>query len=480
PEFQEGTLVISAVTAPGTGLQASTGIAQEIEGRLLEHPAVEATSRRTGRAELSAHAQGANASEIDVQVDLSEREMSEVTADVRARLSSIPGTNITIGQPIGHRIDHMLSGTRTDIALKIFGPDLYELRDLAGQVQGAIEGTPGLVDLSVARQADVPQLRLYPKRQEMAKYGVTPGHLNHAVEALVGGEAVSQVREGQLAFGLTVRLDSARRAGATSIRNVLIDTPTGPTVPVSRLATVQHERGPNTISREDVQRKIVVSANTSGRDVGSVVADLQRRIAEQVDLPENYYYEVGGQYENARQASRRIGWLSLVALLVVFLLLYQEFGSARAATLVLVNLPLALTGGVAALFLFLGGTLDIAAMVGFVTLFGIAVRNGILLVSHYITLLQEDKSLREAVLQGSMERLNPILMTALTAGLALIPLALGGGEPGKEIQTPLAIVTIGGLLTSTFLNMVVVPVLFDRFGDQEALRSASENHSLRD
>jgi Cu/Ag efflux pump CusA len=283
-----------------------------------------------------------------------------------------------------------------------------------------------------------------------------------------------------LAFGLTVRLDSARRAGATSIRNVLIDTPTGPTVPVSRLATVQHERGPNTISREDVQRKIVVSANTSGRDVGSIVADLQRRISGQVDMPENYYYEVGGQYENARQASRRIGWLSLVALLVVFLLLYQEFGSARAATLVLVNLPLALTGGVAALFLFLGGTLDIAAMVGFVTLFGIAVRNGILLVSHYINLLKEDKSLREAVLQGSMERLNPILMTALTAGLALIPLALGGGEPGKEIQTPLAIVTIGGLLTSTFLNMVVVPVLFDRFGDREALRSASENHSLRD
>ncbi len=480
PEFQEGTLVISAVTAPGTGLQASTGIAQEIEDRLLEHPAVEATSRRTGRAELSAHAQGANASEIDVQVDLSGTTMSEVTTDVRSALSSIPGTNITIGQPIGHRIDHMLSGTRTDIALKIFGPDLYELRDLAGQVRGAIEGTPGLVDLSVARQADVPQLRLYPKRQEMAKYGVTPGGLNHAVEALVGGEAVSQVREGQLAFGLTVRLDSARRAGAESIRNLLIDTPTGPTVPVSRLATVQHERGPNTISREDVQRKIVVSANTSGRDVGSIVADLQRRISGQVDMPENYYYEVGGQYENARQASRRIGWLSLVALLVVFLLLYQEFGSARAATLVLVNLPLALTGGVAALFLFLGGTLDIAAMVGFVTLFGIAVRNGILLVSHYITLLQEDKSLREAVLQGSMERLNPILMTALTAGLALVPLALGGGEPGKEIQTPLAIVTIGGLLTSTLLNMIVVPVLFDRFGDREALRSASENHSLRD
>jgi Cu/Ag efflux pump CusA len=480
PDFQEGTLVISAVAAPGTSLQASTGIAREIEERLLAHPAVEATSRRTGRAELSAHAQGANASEIDVQVDLSGTTMSAVTADVRAALASTPGTNITIGQPIGHRIDHMLSGTRTDIALKIFGPDLYKLRDLAEQIRAAAAGTDGLVDLSVARQADVSQLRLYARRQQMAKYGVTPGRLNHAVEALVGGEAVSQVREGQQTFNLTVRLDSSRRAGAASIRNVLIDTPAGPKVPVSRLAQVQHERGPNSVSREDVQRKIVVSANTSGRDVGSVVADLQRRIEDQVELPENYYYEVGGQYENARQASRRIGWLSLVALLVVFLLLYQEFGSTRAAGLVLVNLPLALTGGVAALFLFLGGTLDIAAMVGFVTLFGIAVRNGILLVSHYITLLEDGKSLREAVVQGSMERLNPILMTALTAGLALVPLALGGGEPGKEIQTPLAIVTIGGLLTSTFLNMVVVPVLFDRFGDRDALRAANANPSLGD
>jgi CzcA family heavy metal efflux pump len=478
PDFQEGTLVISAVTAPGTGLQASTDIAREIEDRLLEHPAVTATSRRTGRAELSAHAQGANGSEIDVQVDLSAMAMSEVTADVRSALSTIPGTNITIGQPIGHRIDHMLSGTQTDIALKIFGPDLYALRDLAEQVRAAAEGTPGLVDLSVEQQADVSQLRIYAKRQEMAKYGVTPGHLNHTLEGLLGGETASQIREGQQTFGLTVRLDSARRAGAESIRNVLIDTPAGPKVPVSRLATVQHERGPNTISREDVQRKIVVSANTSGRDVGSVVTDLQQRIESQVEMPENYYYEVGGQYESAQQASRTIGWLSLAALLVVFLLLYQEFGSARAAGLVLVNLPLALTGGVAALFLFLDGTLDIAAMVGFVTLFGIAVRNGILLVSHYLNLLADDASLREAVVQGSMERLNPILMTALTAGLALIPLALGGGEPGKEIQTPLAIVTIGGLLTSTVLNMVVVPVLFDQFGDRDAFRGARDGSPL--
>jgi CzcA family heavy metal efflux pump len=470
PDFQEGTLVISAVTAPGTSLSASSQIGRQIETRLLEHPAVESTSRRTGRAELSEHAQGSNGSEIDVQLDLSGTSMAAVQADVRNALSGLPGTNITIGQPIGHRIDHMLSGTRTAIALKIFGPDLYRLRDLADRVRSAIAGTPGLVDLSVARQADVPQLRIYPDRQSMGTYGVTPGRLAHAVEALVGGETVSQVREGQQTFDLTVRLDSARRAGAESIRDVLIDTPAGPKVPLSRLATVQHERGPNTISREDVQRKIVVSANTSGRDVGSVIADVRERIRAQVEMPEGYYVEYGGQYESAQEATRTIALLSIVALLVVFLLLYQEFGSARAAGLVLVNLPLALTGGVAALLLFLGGTLDLAALVGFVTLFGIAVRNGILLVSHYIHLLQEDKSLRAAVVQGSMERLNPILMTALTAGLALIPLALGGGEPGKEIQTPLAIVTIGGLLTSTLLNMVVVPVLFDQFGDAERLR----------
>ena len=479
PNFQEGTLVISAVTAPGTGLEASGSIGRQIETRLLEHPAVRSTSRRTGRAELSEHAQGSNASEIDVRLDLSEMAMSEIMADVRTSLASIPGTNITIGQPIGHRIDHMLSGTRTAIALKLFGPDLYALRDLATSVRGAVEGTPGLVDLSVEQQADVPQVRIYARRAQMAKYGVTPGQLGHAVEALMGGAAVSQVREGQQAFDLAVRLDSTRRVGAPTIRQTLIDTPTGSKVPISRLALVQHERGPNTISREDVQRKIVVSANVSGRDVGSVIEEIRQRIDEGVSMPAGYYVEYGGQFKSAQRATRTILILSLVAILVIFLLLYQEFRSSRAALLVMVNLPLALTGGIAALLLFLDGTLDIAALVGFVTLFGIAVRNGILLVSHYGTLLGEDKSLREAVVQGSMERLNPILMTALTAGLALIPLALGGGEPGKEIQTPLAIVVIGGLITSTLLNMVVVPVLFERFGRPEA-RSASDADVLLD
>ena len=470
PEFQEGTLVISAVTVPGTGLDTSDEIGRRIERILLEHPAVAGTSRRTGRAELDEHAQGANAAEIDVRLDLSEMELDEVLADLRADLAVVPGTNVTIGQPIGHRIDHMLSGTRASIAVKLFGPDLYELRRLAEEIRASIEGVPGVVDLAVEQQADVPQLRIYANRQAMAQYGVTPGRLAEAVDVAFAGEAVSEVREGQETYDLVVRFDEASRGSAERVAGALVDTPLGPKVPLSQLAEVRQERGPNTISREDVQRKIVVSANAAGRDVGSVVEDIQEGIAQDVELPEGYFVEYGGQFESAREATRTITLLSLLSIGLIFLILYQEFRSTQAALLVMVNLPLALTGGLVAVFLFLGGELNVAALVGFITLFGIAVRNGILLVSHYIQLLGEGQSLREAVFQGSMERLNPILMTALTAGLALIPLALGGGEPGKEIQTPMAIVILGGLLTSTFLNMVVVPALFLRFGERDDLR----------
>lgn len=474
PEFQEGTLVISAVTVPGTGLNTSDEIGRRIENILLDHPAVLSTSRRTGRAELDEHAQGPNAAEIDVQLDLSEAELEEVLADLRAALSGIPGTNITIGQPIGHRIDHMLSGTRASIAIKLFGPDLYELRDLAERIRLAIRPVPGIVDLSIEQQADVPQLRIYGNRQVMGRYGVTPGRLAEAVDVAFAGEAVSEIREGQQTYDLVVRFNEASRGSIENVRSALIDTPLGPKVPLDQLADVRMERGPNTISRENVQRKIVVSSNVAGRDVGTVVEDIQAAIANRVELPENYFIEYGGQFESARRATRTIAILSILSIALIFLVLYQEFSSSRAALLIMVNLPLALTGGLAALFLFLGAELNVAALVGFITLFGIAVRNGILLVSHYINLIAEGKDLRTAVLQGSMERLNPILMTALTAGLALIPLALGGGEPGKEIQTPMAIVILGGLLTSTFLNMVVVPVLFIRYGQREALRPDEE------
>ena len=466
PAFQEGTLVVSAVTAPGTSLDESDALGHRIETIMLEHPAVVSTSRRTGRAELDEHAQGANAAEIDVLLDLSGWTLDDVLADLRPSLAVLPGTNITFGQPIGHRIDHMLSGTRASIAIKLFGPDLYELRWIAERIRGTVEQVAGVVDLSVEQQADVPQLRIYANRKAMARYGVTPAHLAEYIDVAMAGEVVSQVREGQEAYDLVVRFTPGSRSSAAHIRRALIDTPLGPRVELAHLAEVREERGPNTVSRENVQRKIVISSNVAGRDVGSVVADIQARMAE-VTLPEGYYVEYGGQFESAQQATRTITLLSLVSILVIFLILFQEFGQSRTALLVMVNLPLALTGGVFALLLF-GGELNVAALVGFITLFGIAVRNGILLVSHYRTLLDEGKPLREAVFQGSMERLNPILMTALTAGLALIPLALGGGEPGKEIQTPMAIVILGGLLTSTFLNMIVVPVLFERVASAKA------------
>ena len=463
PEFQEGTLVISAVTVPGTGLDTSDEIGRRIERILLDHEFVLSTSRRTGRAELDEHAQGANAAEIDVQLDLEEAPLETVLGELRSALSMVPGTNITIGQPIGHRIDHMLSGTRASIAIKLFGADLYQLRRSAEQIRQAASAVPGVVDLSVEQQADVPQLRIYSNRKSMAAYGVTPGRLAESIDVAFAGEAVSQVREGQELYDLVVRFDEKSRQGGTKIGEALIDSPLGPKVPLALLASIREERGPNTISRENVQRKIVISANVAGRDVGSVVEDIQRRAREEVALPEGYYIEYGGQFESAGQALRTISLLSVLSVILIFLILYQAFGSGRSALLVMVNLPLALSGGVLVLYLFLGRELNVAALVGFIALFGIAVRNGILLVSHYNTLLQEGKSIRQAVFQGSMERLNPILMTALTAGLALIPLALGGGEPGKELQSPMAVVILGGLLTSTFLNMVVVPALFLRY-----------------
>lgn len=468
PEFQEGTLTVSAVTLPGTGIEESDRIGRRVEEVLLAHPAVITTARRTGRAELDEHAQGVNAAEIDVRLDLSVAPVDEVMAELRERVTIVPGTNITIGQPIGHRIDHMLSGTRAAIAVKIFGDDIYQLRSLGESVRAAMEPVEGVVDLAVEQQADVPQLRIRADREAMARFGVTPAALAEAVDVAFNGEVVSQVLEGQSAFDLSVRYPDEYRNAQERIALTRVDAPVGGSVPIRELAEVRMERGPNTISREDVQRKIVVQANVQGRDVGRVVEDIRDAVEADVEMPEGYYVEYGGQFESGRAAARAIFLLSLAAIGVIFLILFQEFGSARIALLVMVNLPLALIGGVAATLL-MGGVLNVATLVGFITLFGIAARNGILLVSHYGNLLDEGVPLREAVVRGSMERLNPILMTALTAALALIPLALGGGEPGKEIQAPLAIVVLGGLLTSTFLNMVVVPVLYWHFsGRKEA------------
>lgn len=467
PPFQEGTLTISAVTLPGTALDQSDRIGAQVERRLLEHPAVRATARRTGRAELDEHAQGGHAAEIDVGLDLSRRGLDEVMDELRVSLAGIPGTNITIGQPIGHRIDHMLSGTRAAIAVKVFGPDLYELRRLAERVRATIEPIAGIADLAADQQADVPQLRIEADRAALARHGVTPGRLMEVVEAAFGGFEAAQVFEDQHAVDLVVRLPDDRRTGAAAVAGLLVDGAGGSRVSLGQVARVHEDRGPNAITRENVQRILVIQANVSGRDVGSVVEEIQARVAEAVELPEGYFIEYGGQFESGQRAARAITLLSVVSIAFIFLLLFQEFASGRTALLVMVNLPLALIGGLAATFL-TGGVLNVATLVGFITLFGIAARNGILLVSHYRTLLAEGMPLRQAVHQGSMERLLPVLMTALTAALALVPLALGGGEPGKEIEAPMAVVVLGGLLTSTALNMVVVPALFYRHGGMGA------------
>jgi copper/silver efflux system protein len=463
PEFQEGTLVISAITVPGTSLAESDGLGRRMEQILLAHPAVEETARRTGRAELDEHAQGANAAEIDVRLNLADHDYDEVLEELRTALMAVPGTRITIGQPIGHRIDHMLSGTRASIALNIFGPDLHTLRTVAAQVETAVSAVTGTVDVATEQQAEVPQVRIAMNRPAMARYGVTPQQLAQQIDVAFAGEAVSQVLEQQRSFDLVVRLGESHRGSLDAIRNARIGTPDGTQVALASLADVRRDVGPNAISRENVQRKIVVQSNVAGRDVGSVVDDIRERVRSTVVLPQGYYIEYGGQFESAQAATRRIALLSLLSLAAILLLLYMQFGSARQALLVMVNLPLALVGGVFAV-LITGGVLNIATLVGFITLFGIAVRNGVLMVSHYNHLLSEGATLHEAVHRGSMERLNPIFMTALTAGLALLPLALAGGEPGNEIQSPMAVVVLGGLLTSLALNMVVVPVLYMRYG----------------
>jgi CzcA family heavy metal efflux pump len=467
PEFNEGSLTISVLTVPGTSLDESNKIGQLAEQILLSHPEVKSTARRTGRAELDEHAQGVNAAELDARFELNGKNKEKFFDELRRSLSVIPGTNVTIGQPIGHRIDHMLSGTRANIAVKIYGPDLYRLRSLAESARTQMEGIPGVVDLAVEQQVDVPQVRIKANRRAMATYGVTVGELAEAIDVAFSGEVASQILEGQQNYNLVVRFNEQNRGNIERIRNALFDTPVGPKVPLSQLAEVVYEKGPNTISRENVQRKIVVQANVSGRDLRSVINDIQTRLDKNVSFPQGYYVEFGGQFESEQNATRLLTLLSLVSIAAIFLILYLEFGAFRPALFIMVNLPLALIGGIWAVF-FTSGIISVASLVGFITLFGIATRNGILMIEHYHHLLAEGKTFRDAIVQGSLERLNPILMTALAAGLGLIPLALGGGEPGKEIQTPMALVILGGLLSSTALNMIVVPSLFYKFGEEKS------------
>ncbi len=459
PEFNEGSLVISAVSLPGISLEESNKIGTQVEKALLSVPEIKITTRRTGRAELDEHAQGVNAAEIDAPFTLEERSRDEFMADVREKLSGITGANITIGQPIGHRIDHMLSGTRANIAIKIFGNDLNKLFTLSNEIKAKIQNVEGLVDLSVEQQVEIPQIQIKAKRDVLNQYGITIGLFNEFVDVAFAGEKVSEIYEGNKTFDLILRFDDANKGKIENIKNAMIDTHDGKKIPLYYVADVVSTSGPNTINRENVQRKTVVSANVSGRDQKSVVADIQKIINEEVKLPEEYHIEYGGQFEAEAEASKTLVLTSLISLLVIFLILYQEFKKVKTASIILLNLPLALIGGVFSIY-FTSGILSIPAIIGFITLFGVATRNGILLVSHYETLEKEGLSLYETVIQGSKDRLSPILMTALTAGLALIPLAIASDLPGNEIQSPMAKVILGGLLTSTLLNIFIVPVVY--------------------
>ncbi len=459
PEFNEGSLVISCVSLPGISLDESNKIGTQVEDALLTIPEINVTTRRTGRAELDEHAQGVNASEIDAPFVLDERSREDFMAEVREKLAGITGANITIGQPIGHRIDHMLSGTRANIAIKIFGSDLNRLFTISNQIKSEIQNVDGLVDLSVEQQVEIPQVQIKAKRDLLNHYGITIGAFNEFVDVSFAGEKVSEIYEGNKTFDLILRFDDANKGKIEHIRNALIDTHDGQKIPLYYVADVVSTTGPNTINRENVQRKTVVSVNVVGRDQKGAVEAIQAIINSKITLPEGYHIEYGGQFEAEAEASKTLLATSLFSLLIIFLILFQEFKKVKTASIILINLPLALIGGVFSIY-FTSGILSIPAIIGFITLFGVATRNGILLVSHYQTLRDEGLQLYETVVQGSKDRLSPILMTALTAGLALIPLAIAGDLPGNEIQSPMAKVILGGLLTSTLLNIFIVPVVY--------------------
>jgi CzcA family heavy metal efflux pump len=460
PEFNEGSLVISAVTKPGVSLTENSRLGNLMEQELLKIPEVTGTARRTGRGELDEHAQPSNSAELDVNFNLTDRDRDEFLADVRTTLSGIPGMAYSIGQPLGHRIDHMLSGTRANIAIKLFGTDLGHMFILGNQIQKAIDGIDGLVDVSVDQQTETPQLQVRANRGMLARYGISLEDFNKFIELAFAGEKLSDIYEGQRRFDLVLRLNKNYTGSIEQVKSALIDTGTGGKIPLEEVAEIVSVGGPNSISRENVQRKIVVSANVSGRDLKGVVDDIKSTIENEIILPEGYRLEYGGQFESAQRASRILLITSILAVLVIFLLLYGEFRNLTLSAIVLLNLPLALIGGVLAVSLS-SGVVSIPSVIGFITLFGIATRNGILLISKYQQMQESDKALRETVMHGSMDRLNPILMTALTAALALIPLVMNGDKPGNEIQSPMAVVVLGGLLTSTLLNIYIVPVVYE-------------------
>lgn len=466
PDFNEGSATISAVAKPGVSLEVNNQLGNLIETELLKIPEVTATARRTGRGELDEHSQATNSAEIDVQFVLKDRSRDEVFNDMRKCMASIPGIAATVGQPLGHRIDHMLSGTRASIAIKLFGTDISRMYMIGNQIKSEIEGIDGLVDVSVEQQTETPQLQVRANRAALAKYGITMEHFNKFIELAFAGVRLSDVYEGQRSFDLILRLNKNYTESIEDVKNALIDTGDGGKVPLSEVAEIVSVGGPNTVSRENVQRKLVVSANVSGRDLGSAVDDIRSKIEETIKLPESYRVEYGGQFESAQSATRTLALTTVIAIFVIFLLLYGEFKSASLSGIVLITLPLALIGGVFAVAA-TSGVVSIPSIIGFITLFGVATRNGILLISKYKHLQEEGEPLRQTVLDGSIDRLNPILMTALTSALALIPLIINGDKPGNEIQSPMAVVVLGGLLTSTLLNIYVMPIIYEWYAKRK-------------
>lgn len=461
PSFNEGSFTINVSSLPGISLEESDKIGRQAEEILLSIPEIQTVARKTGRAELDEHALGVNVSELEAPFELKDRSHRELLDEVRRKLSVITGANIEIGQPISHRIDAMLSGTQASIAIKLFGDDLNRMFALGNQIKDAVKDVEGIADLNVEQQIERPELKIVPRREMLAKYGISLAQFNEFVTVNMAGETVSQVYDNGKAFNLVVRASEDNRGSIERIRDLMIDDAEGRKVPLSYVADVVSSMGPNTINRENVKRKIVISANTSGRDLRSVVDDIRKRVDDKIRLPEGYHIEYGGQFESEQAASRTLLLASLMSIVVIFLLLYVQFKNGVQSAIILLNLPLALIGGVFVL-LCTTGELSIPAIIGFISLFGIATRNGMLLISHY-NLLREEQGmgLRECIVHGSLDRLNPILMTALSSALALIPLALRGDLPGNEIQSPMAKVILGGLLTSTFLNAFIVPIVYE-------------------
>jgi Cu/Ag efflux pump CusA len=458
PGFNEGSFTINVSTLPGISLEESDAIGREAEKIIMSVPEITTVARKTGRAELDEHSLGVNVSEIEAPYKLDGRTRGEVARELRTKLGELPGVNVEIGQPISHRLDAMLSGTKSQIAIKLFGNDLNQLFMIGNQIKNSIKSVPGLVDVNIEQQIERPELAIKPRRELMAQYGVTPKSLQQAIQTALSGTEVSQVYEDGIPFSLVVMLNPASKSSIDAVSNTLIDSNEGK-IPLSNVATISSTTGPNTINRENVKRRIVISANVEGGDLRGAVNSISEIIDNNIKLPEGYYVEYGGQFESEASASRTLAWTSLGALFLVFMLLYQEFKNLPQCILILINIPLAMIGGVLILVL-TGAELNIPAIIGFISLLGITTRNGMLLVNRYNALQSEGFGLKERIMAGSSDRLLPIIMTALTSALALIPLAVNGDAPGNEIQSPMAVVILGGLLSATLLNLLVVPAIY--------------------